>query len=93
TITVTNKSSWRVLGLYPNPFSEECILDLFCSQNTKLNLQIFDLTGQIRLEETHEINSSKSIKIKGNGLAPGVYILRLSEIGTDNYYMLKILKI
>jgi hypothetical protein len=93
TITVTNKSSWRVLGLYPNPFSEECILDLFCSQNIKLNLQIFDLTGQIRLDETHEINSSKAIKIKGNGLAPGVYILRLSEIGTDNYYMLKILKI
>ncbi len=70
--------------VYPNPFNPNCILPLELSDETSVNIELFDILGNIKKTI---INRSLSaghhlIPIGGSDLSTGIYFIR-ALVGTD----------
>lgn len=85
-VNVTNISTGisnlltKKLVIYPNPFSEKTTLHLLDNSNIK-NISLFDPSGRLIKDFTHNIYSEKIIIEKGN-LESGIYLL---IVETNNY--------
>ena len=68
------------LTIQPNPFQDFTTLEFTLSEETKVDLMIFDAQGKlVRQEISNEIRGegAHAVKIESGGLLPGVYFCRL----------------
>ncbi|MBU1719816.1 MAG: PKD domain-containing protein [Bacteroidetes bacterium] len=65
-----------IIAIHPNPFSDYAIVEYCFSSTTELReIQLFDKTN--RLVKVYYLNASEgSIRIDGDRLLPGIYVLR-----------------
>lgn len=84
-----------ILSAYPNPFSVETIITLKNASDIDLisDVALYTLEGKkIDLKyQIEKMDSSLQIKIDGNELVKGIYLLKVNYNG--KIYMLKIIKI
>ena len=85
-------ASYKLYQNYPNPFNPSTTIEYDLPEKTKVNLTVFDILGRevaVLINEEQEVGTYRlqfdSGKIR-NGLASGVYLLRMS---TDNYKLQK----
>jgi len=85
-------ASYKLYQNYPNPFNPSTTIEYDLPEKTKVNLTVFDILGRevaVLINEEQEVGTYRlqfdSGKIR-NGLASGVYLLRMS---TDNYKITK----
>jgi hypothetical protein len=65
--------------LYPNPFEEEFIIDLEGKDpGSKINLKIYNLTGQIIYDEEYIVTTSK-IYLQPGRINPGLYLITIDD--------------
>lgn len=72
----------------PNPFSNEMIVWISSSNDSKIHLRIYDLSGKIQIN-TDQYISNEKIEI-GADLMKGVYVLEV--IFNNTVYNRKIIK-
>jgi hypothetical protein len=71
------------LQLYPNPFANESNLLYTTAKESKINIELYDISGALIKTLMNEIQASgsHSITINGNNLTAGVYIVKLNIDG------------
>ncbi len=64
---------------FPNPFKDELTINFEAEKANDLPVEIFltDIQGKQLWNTTHDINSSKELKVNTSQLASGIYILEL----------------
>jgi len=85
TNTLTN------LKVYPNPASDQVSIDLSNKSMDKFNVEILDVNGS-KVYQSEENSCSGMMTIKLNGIATGVYILRVYNNQSSCNYKLIIQK-
>lgn len=70
-----NKNKLPELQLYPNPFSDECVLQL--NQQVKGNVVVRLTNAQGSMVASYKVNGS-TFRF-GKGLAPGIYFIQLID--------------
>jgi len=70
-----------VFGAYPNPFSDNLTLQVFISNPTNLNIEVFDIAGKLVYKDiiNNISNGLKYAKIYLSFLNSGVYSLKISN--------------
>jgi hypothetical protein len=69
------------VNVYPNPFSEECVLQFDNTDNHVARVELFDIQG--RLVRTYENITGDRVIISGAGLYSGVYVWSLEMEGQE----------
>ncbi len=66
------------LELYPNPFSSSTTISFSVSENTVVNIEVFDLTGRkLRaIYSGYAEAGEHSIELNGEGLSAGIYLIK-----------------
>jgi hypothetical protein len=65
----------------PHPVLEAAVLDLPFGAGTATTVELFDIRGQ--LMKTILVDGATSVELNRNGLASGLYLLVISETGTQ----------
>lgn len=73
TVSGLNQVSANNIGLYPNPATDYILVNH--SNQGKISVRIFDLTGVMMLEEEQSYTSRSSVRIAG--LARGMYVIQI----------------
>ena len=86
--------SFVIGNTYPNPFNPVALLPLELSQEAYVKVSMYDLLGNERqiLHDGLMMAGQHELTISGEGLATGVYLLRIihnSEISTKKIVLLK----
>jgi hypothetical protein len=71
-LLVKSQSNTDYLNVYPNPFSEELILE--SSINEKIEVQLFDIHGKLFFSKS--ILPESLILLNSQDFTPGLYILK-----------------
>ena len=81
SIEDNNLSKHRVKGVYPNPFSGEAVVEVNLAKHANLNLTVYDMLGKmVAANQYNNLNAGTHfIKIDGNNLKSGAYILRIQS--------------
>lgn len=92
SIKVIENDQFAILGIYPNPFDVEVIVQYYQFTKEELSLKLYDYTGKLIFNE--RINDTslglKYARLKTEDLARGNYIL---EINNGNFsYTKKLIK-
>lgn len=75
------------IGVFPNPFHEELILELPEQISGKLDVKILSLDGKRLLFRNYFIEEgSKAIKLQLNALASGMYLIEINHGGNRVYH-------
>jgi hypothetical protein len=72
------------ISIYPNPIGENEFLEINLTENTDVNISIYNLLGKVVL--TKSTNNSKSVIIDLENLNSGIYLLK---INVDNKIITK----
>ena len=76
TITELKELSTTSLKVYPNPFSQEAVIELKDSDASEKTFELFDLQGRsIR----REIFTNNQLIFKRNQLSPGLYFFKVTD--------------
>ncbi|MBA3704489.1 MAG: T9SS type A sorting domain-containing protein [Bacteroidetes bacterium] len=69
----------------PNPFNENTVITYELSNESKVNLEIYDITGRklFSVDEGNKNAGTHTINIKGKQFAPGVYSYSLKVNGVS----------
>ncbi len=80
-----NSNPFVVNGLYPNPFNDNVKANITLSNATTINYQLFDLKGNMVLQQTINANKGENnVNINGlSGLAAGTYLLKINSNGNS----------
>lgn len=75
-----NSVTYELMQNYPNPFNPSTTITYAISQNTQVNLTIFDIVGNKITTLVDELQNagSYSINFNGDNLVSGVYFYKLS---------------
>jgi hypothetical protein len=75
----------KELNVYPNPFSGFTELKIDIERNTLLDIAVYDVMGNKVLESSTGKLAAGTHRwtISSGGLAPGIYLLRVSSPGTE----------
>lgn len=68
--------NYNLLSIYPNPFSENAIMNFDNPKSEKYRLIIIDVTGKVVME-INEIYGN-TVEIDGSNLSAGVYVFELN---------------
>jgi len=68
--------NYNLLSIYPNPFTENAIINFDNPKNEKYKLLIIDVTGKVVME-INEIYGN-TVEIDGSNLSAGVYVFELT---------------
>jgi len=71
----------KSLAVYPNPFSDKTTIDYVAAEQGNLQLEVFTTTGklvQTLYKGQAEAGKLQQYVFNGNGLAPGVYVCRVT---------------
>ena len=79
-----SKSAWKLDDAYPNPFNEQVFISYSLPKETKVRIEVYNLTGEIIRVLTDEIQPQGNHVVswngtdhKGNPVASGVYFYRM----------------
>ncbi len=71
------------LTLYPNPASEDLIIEFDSETNTLVQIEIIDLSGRVVLRSSHNSNSgTQQVEVNVSELTAGIYIAQIS-VGSE----------
>jgi L-ascorbate metabolism protein UlaG (beta-lactamase superfamily) len=75
--------SFGLLQNYPNPFNPETLISYKLSENTNVQLKVFDLTGReiARIVDSQQNAGLHQVVFDGRNIASGVYIYTLYTNG------------
>ncbi len=91
-ISLVKNNEIKSIKLYPSPTSDLITLDIDIKQSGNYHLQLFDLSGNMLLNENFKLNSGKSLKqVSLQNLSAGMYLIGLSS-DKNEVYSGKILK-
>jgi hypothetical protein len=87
-IGVEKAESFSLLSLYPNPATDQIILDYMIAEPAKLQVQVLSLTGQVQMVENLGLvpAGNNSVNINTAGLAAGYYFIRVSSCNNSAVY-------
>ncbi|MDZ4666633.1 MAG: S8 family peptidase [bacterium] len=91
-IAVSVEIDWRINSITPNPFTANFNVSISASKSVQLYFELYNLLGQNKMSFTEGLNQDKIIPIDASTLESGVYILMISEIGSDRNYRKKLIK-
>ncbi|MBC8204002.1 MAG: T9SS type A sorting domain-containing protein, partial [FCB group bacterium] len=79
---------------YPNPFNETTSISFTLNQTAEVYITLYDVQGRRagQIVRTYYSAGYNSVEISAEGLASGIYILRLESQGRDYYQKLILLK-
>ena len=74
------------VSLYPNPVQSEATVSFNVTENTNVNIQVFDLTGRMVMSQNmgRFIEGTHEVRINTESLSTGSYILRLNQGGNSS---------
>lgn len=92
TSTKENQPFASTINVYPNPFQNNLVLEVFSNHISQLNLRVIDLVGKSLLFSNHTLKAGSNIlpTHEIEKLNKGIYILML-ESESELYYK-KIIK-
>lgn len=67
----------NAVSIYPNPASEQVMVQIDTERNTDLELEILNLTGQVKMKCS--IDSAEAHRLKIDQLSPGIYLIRIRD--------------
>ncbi len=75
-----------IVGTFPNPFSDEFVVQFYAEKMAKAYLKLIDIAGKIVYSETYPETTKgiNYVKVKTQNLKPGNYILMMQS-GNDTY--------
>ncbi|MBK6913753.1 MAG: T9SS type A sorting domain-containing protein [Ignavibacteriales bacterium] len=78
-IEIGTPSEFHLLQNYPNPFNPETNIDYRVSEETLVNITLYDITGRKIIELVNEKKQTGyyTLKLKGGALSSGIYFYRL----------------
>jgi hypothetical protein len=89
-VNITNSSigiperSVQSLKIYPNPALDRTTLLLNSSETGTADIQVFDITGKLVLDNKVEVVSSNKIELSTERLTPGTYVVKV-ELNNKTY--------
>lgn len=88
-------ASYSVSQNTPNPFSKETIITIKSPKSTDAILMIYNLTGQLLIEQKQHITKGRSnLIVDDNELSQGAYMYQviIDEYKSEFYRMIKVMK-
>lgn len=75
----------KLNNIYPNPFNPSTKISYYISNDSRVEIKIFDVTGKLieNLENKFRPTGSYSVKFDGSNLPSGVYFYRLNVYGIN----------
>jgi len=74
------------ITLYPNPFENDVLIEYELENSAKVNVSVYDLTGNASIatfeENSSQIEGKYRYTLNGGNLRPGMYIVRVS-VGSE----------
>jgi hypothetical protein len=86
SIQEERNNDFAILGIYPNPFHQDLLIQFTQFKNETLVLNMYDMLGKkVAYSAMGDTSTGlKYFKINGNGLATGKYFIEISN-GTHQY--------
>jgi lysophospholipase L1-like esterase len=84
----------KKINLYPNPANDILNIELLVSKPSQINIKIYNLKGALLIENNQYLPSQgkRTIQLKINGLANGIYLYQINCSGNQYNGKFKILK-
>ncbi len=86
TIAVAIDLPWELDLIYPNPFENQITLKFKGNFASPIKLQILNILGELKLEETIDISDKILVDISTANLVSGLYFLKLESGDYVKYY-------
>lgn len=69
-----------LISTYPNPFNHRTVVSYYLAEETKITLDVFDVTGNLVLQVADEMQAAgvHNTLVNGENLKQGLYYFRLS---------------
>jgi PKD repeat protein len=83
TITVNAKGGALAASITPNPFNPEAVISFATSKPGAVKVDMFDVQGRLvrtLADESNAAAGSHDVRISGNGLASGMYLVKISTV-------------
>ncbi|MEM6804980.1 MAG: T9SS type A sorting domain-containing protein, partial [Bacteroidota bacterium] len=75
-----HKEEIELIGLFPNPVTDELGLKFLLSRNSRLHIKLYDTRGRLVLTESFEVNFGESkISLSLKDEAKGVYFVQIDS--------------
>ena len=89
---LTQLQNWNLESIYPQPASEIIYIELQQTQTNDLQIELFNINGN-RIQQSKIYNSEglSRTQINLEGLTPGLYLLRVSDLNDASYITRKII--
>ena len=92
TIHVHSDNNWRIVEVYPNPFSQILSIQLDSKSLSTNTVYLFDMLGQLMFEKEFLYTGNHSQTIDLSYLNRGSYILKIVEKERGYSYLRKVVK-
>ena len=80
TVSIDNAKQELSIKTYPNPVENQLNIALSLENNSQINLEIVNLTGQVLISNNYYLQAgSQTLRIDLNKLSKGSYILRITN--------------
>ncbi len=72
------------LNIYPNPAAEEMTIQINCTGNSKIQIEVYDLLGNLIQEQDNNAKSGiNKFQLDISTLQEGIYIVKIAENGKN----------
>ena len=87
-------ADFTILKAFPNPFNPETTISYSMPESGSAKLTVFDITGRevAVLAEGWHYAGDYERKFNGDGLATGIYFVRLYNKGASNIHKILLVK-
>ena len=78
---IDNKNVYRndLVKVYPNPFSDQALVELDINTISEVNIRLINSMGQVIVERTYGSLSGKNVlPIDGTNLSDGIYMIHIT---------------
>lgn len=83
TIIKNFVASEDFIKVYPNPMTQNAILEVFCTQSGEVNVQIFNISGKQIAQNKNNLSPGISM-YQISGLKSGIYLIKV-QLPNDKY--------
>ncbi|MEI7982518.1 MAG: T9SS type A sorting domain-containing protein, partial [Bacteroidota bacterium] len=73
------------LKVYPNPFSDQCLIDFTLTRESKIKISLFNYAGEQmkQIDEAIYPKGSHQVRLNSPNLTPGLYLLKIQITAND----------
>ena len=84
----------NISNVYPNPFNNHTTLEIKVESESKSNISIFDLKGQMIYTDKVQLNEKiiNSIDLDLSGIPSGIYFININANEVSNMMKITLLK-